>query len=162
MVLPTLYRRRLIPEECIRLSDDRIVYADDEMIITKWTTLHPKPNLTHGISCYFLNKGIKVSKFYNHDFFKFWYCDIIRTDYEAAENRYTFTDLLIDVILKPDGSVKIVDLDELGDAAECNLLTTEDLSYALHTADSLLRCIYKGDFPALIQKLEAEDSRESC
>ena len=43
-----LYRKRLIPEECIELKDDILLYRDNELIITKWNTLHPKKTLHHG------------------------------------------------------------------------------------------------------------------
>ena len=32
---PILYRKRLIPEECVQLKDDIILFQDDKLIITK-------------------------------------------------------------------------------------------------------------------------------
>lgn len=154
---PVLYQKKLIPELIIELKNDTIIYQDDELIITKWRTIHPHPHLTHGVSCYFLQDGIKVGRFYDHERFKFWYCDIIRTEYDAKANQYTFVDLLLDVIIKPDGFVKVVDLDELCDAAEQKLITQEELAYVLRTADTLLRCIYSGKFYSKIAPLEAAD-----
>lgn len=105
-----LYRKRIIPDECILLEEDVILYHDQEVIITKWNTIRPKKTLHHGYSCYFLERGYKVSKFYDHDGNLIsWYCDIIKTDYDPEENAYTFTDLLIDVIVYPDGFVRVVD-----------------------------------------------------
>ena len=63
MSLPILYRKRIIPDECIALKDDVILYIDDEIIVTKWNVLNPRTDFTHGYSCYFLSKNIKVSKF---------------------------------------------------------------------------------------------------
>ena len=57
----SLYRRRLIPDECILLKDDILLEANDDHILTKWNTLKPKEFLHHGDSCYYLNKGVKVS-----------------------------------------------------------------------------------------------------
>lgn len=37
-----IYRKRLIPEECILLKDDIIVEQNDDYILTKWKTLNPK------------------------------------------------------------------------------------------------------------------------
>ena len=45
---PVLYRKRLIPDECVRLKDDEILSFDDDIIVTKWCTLHPKHDLDHG------------------------------------------------------------------------------------------------------------------
>ena len=67
MDYPKLYRKRLIPEECVALKDDEILRWDDEVILTKWNALKPKKDLHHGFSCYFLREGYKVSKFYTAD-----------------------------------------------------------------------------------------------
>lgn len=42
MTKPILYRRRIIPEECVLLKDDIILSCDEEHIITSWKALHPK------------------------------------------------------------------------------------------------------------------------
>lgn len=150
-----LYRRRIIPEECVLLENDIILYQDNEVIITKWTTLKPKKTLHHGYSCYFLERGFKVSKFYDHDGQLIsWYCDIISHTYDPAANTYIFTDLLADVIVYPDGFVRVVDLDELADAYRDGLITSEEMQMALRRTDKLLSLIYKGAFPRLQKYIE--------
>ena len=47
-----IYRKRLIPEECILLKDDIIVEQNEDYILTKWKTLNPKATFSHGCSCY--------------------------------------------------------------------------------------------------------------
>ena len=102
-----LFRRRIIPEECVLLKDDRILYQDREVIVTRWNTLKPKKTLHHGYSCYFLERGYKVSKFYDHSGNLIsWYCDIVSHTFDEAENTYVFTDLLVDVVVYPDGFVR--------------------------------------------------------
>lgn len=159
-----LYRKRIIPEECILLKDDEILFRDSEVIITKWTTLRPKKTLHHGYSCYFIDRGFKVSKFYDHDGNLIsWYCDIIDHSYDEDADSYTFTDLLVDVIVYPDGSVRVVDLDELADAARGNLITSDQLQLALRRTDKLLSLIYKGAFPKLQKYIEdAEAAQAGC
>lgn len=153
--LPHLYRKRIIPEECIELKNDKILYIDDEIIVTQWNALKPKIDLHHGYSCYFLNKGIKVSKFMKEDdTLMYWYCDIIEKSYDEDTNSYTFTDLLADVIVYPDNTVKVVDLDEIAVALERKMLSERELSIALRTLDSLLNIIYSGDFDFLKSKVE--------
>ena len=56
-----IYRKRIIPQEIVLLKDDVIVKADDDIIVTKWNTLKPKTGFSHGCSCYYLKKGVKVS-----------------------------------------------------------------------------------------------------
>ena len=57
---PVLYRKRMIPEECVLLKDDKVLELTDDIIITKWNTLKPKRELHHGFSCYFLKHGFKA------------------------------------------------------------------------------------------------------
>lgn len=152
---PKLYRKRIIPEECVFLKDDVILYRDKEIIVTRWNTLHPKKTLHHGYSCYFLERGFKVSKFYDHDNQLIsWYCDIISHTYDQDSDTYIFTDLLADVIVYPDGFVRVVDLDELADALRDEKITQEELQTALRRLDKLLALIYKGAFPKLQKCIE--------
>ena len=154
-----LYLKRIIPEECILLKDDEVLYHDSEVIITKWNTIHPKKTLHHGYSCYFLERGFKVSKFYDHDGNLIsWYCDIISYSYEEEDNAYTFTDLLVDVIVYPDGFVRVVDLDELADAARDGLISAEQMQLALRRTDKLLSVIYKGAFGKLQKYIEDQEN----
>ena len=153
---PVLYRKRLIPDECVRLDDDEILYHDDKLIVTKWSTLHPKHDLDHGFSAYFLDAGYKVSKFlYKDGSLLYWYCDIIDYVKNDAENEYIFRDLLADVIVYPDGFVKVVDLDEFEQALQKELLTMEDVRRALLSLDSLLTTIYDGKFDVLKAEIES-------
>ena len=150
-----LYRKRIIPEECVFLKDDVILYRDKEVIVTRWNTLHPKKTLHHGYSCYFLERGFKVSKFYDHDNRLIsWYCDIISHTYDEAEDTYVFTDLLADVIVYPDGFVRVVDLDELADAFRDGLIDSDQLQTALRHLDKLLSLIDTGAFPRLQKYIE--------
>ena len=114
MANPIIYRKRLIPEECILLKDDTVLHRSPEIIVTKWNSLKPRKDLHHGCSCYYLQEGIKVSRFYKEDdTLLFWYCDIVDYSYHEDTDTYIVTDLLADVIVYPDGFVKVVDLDEL-------------------------------------------------
>lgn len=150
-----LYRKRLIPDECIPLIDDEVIFSDESVIITRWSALKPKKELHHGLSCYFLKEGYKVSKFLREDdSLMYWYCDIIKHDYLAEDGSYIFTDLLADVIIYPNGFVKVVDLEELSDALEKNLISVDELKEALRNLSSLLKIIYSGNFSTLQKYLD--------
>lgn len=154
-----LYRKRIIPDECLLLENDRILYHDQEVIVTKWDTIRPKKTLHHGYSCYFLERGFKVSKFYDHENNLIsWYCDIIDHTYDRETNTYVVTDLLVDVIVYPDGFVRVVDLDELADAARDSLISAEQMQLALRRTDKLLSLIYKGAFEKLKQYIESRET----
>ncbi len=147
MDTPHFYRKRIIPEECVPLVDDVILKMTDDIIITKWNTLKPKKILHHGYSCYFLKEGYKVSKFLKEDdSLMYWYCDIIKTEYDSTTNTYVFTDLLADVIMYPDGFVKVVDIDEIAAALKDGKLPAEDVITLLTNLDNLLNVVYSNEF----------------
>lgn len=150
-----LYRKRLIPAECILLKDDVIVAQTDDMIITKWITLNPKITFHHGCSCYFLKEGYKVSKFYRSDnSLLYWYCDIVDYEYDKESNALIVTDLLADVIIYPDGRTKVVDLDELADGLEHGIISQEQLTRSLRQLNNLLSLIYRDKFDQLQAALD--------
>ncbi len=152
-----IYRKRIIPQECILLKDDIVVRQTEECVITTWKVLRPKAAFSHGCSCYFLNEGLKVSKFYRDDgTLLYWYCDIVSCDMDEAGSVLTVTDLLADVILYPDGRVKVADLDELAEAAEQGLITVEQLCRSLRQLNHLLTLIDRDKFDRLQTYLERE------
>ena len=150
-----LYRRRYIPDEKLLLKNDIIVTIDDEKVVTKWNVLSPVHPFTHGASCYYLKEGFKVSKFLDdNDELVYWYCDIIETQYDVAEDAYTFNDLLIDIIIEKDGTVKVVDLDEIAEALEKDILDKEMVIKAVNRASKLLDIIYSNKFDKYKQPVE--------
>ncbi len=147
MNMPKLYRRRLIPDECILLDKDEILACEGDILVTRWETIRPKDKLKHGISAFFWEEGVKVSKFYDYDdALMYWYCDIITHEYCEEENSYKVIDLLVDVLVYPDGTVRVVDFDEMADALEQNCITKDLLEKALRQLDKLLKRIYSGEF----------------
>lgn len=152
--MTALYRKRLIPSECIHLKDDKIVHISQERILTQWNTLHPKQDFSHGLSLYCLKNGWKISKFFKPDnSLAYIYCDIIDTRYEQDSDTYVFTDLLADVIIENSGLVRVVDLDELADACSMGIISNDMLATALHRLNNLLKIIYDGTFQNYINEL---------
>lgn len=150
MNIPTLYRRRFIPNELVHLKDDIVLSMEKDLIITKWNTLHPRKDISRGISAYFIDHGFKVSKIYDkNDKLVYWYCDIIQIKNGPQKNTVIIEDLLIDVILYEDGTIRILDIDELCDALEQGLITQAESTLALRTLDHLLKIIYEGNFDTL-------------
>lgn len=159
MAGPILYRKRLIPEECILLKDDVVLYRDEDVIVTAWHSLKPRKDLHHGYSCYYLREGFKVSKFYQEDgSLLYWYCDIVDYAYEETTDTYITTDLLADVLIYPDGFVKVVDIDELVTALEQNLISESLLKKSLLRLNHLLTLIYDGRFETMKQQIEGHIS----
>ena len=157
-----IYRKRLIPNECIWLKNDIVLLCNEEFIVTKWKTLRPRKDFSHGFSVYCLKEGIKVSKFYKPDeTLLYWYCDVVDYDIDVENNTCTTTDLLVDVLVYPDGSSRILDLDELADAHEQGLIDNHTLYEALKRGDKLVSDIYAGKFNKyrkLVENLEKQQS----
>ncbi len=149
-----IYRKRLIPSECILLKDDVVVEVSEDVVITKWDTINPKASFSHGSSCYFLKEGYKVSKFYRSDnSLLYWYCDIMEYEFDCDQNILTTTDLLADVVVYPDGRVKVMDLDELAEALDKNLITPAQMCLCLRNLNNLLTIIDRDKFDRLQAKL---------
>mgnify|MGYP003302654019 CR=1 FL=1 len=150
-----LYRQRFIPQEKILLKDDIIVSHTEDILITSWKTLNPKTSFSHGSSCYFLKEGIKVSKFYQAvDTLLYYYCDIIEPQYDDADDSLTIVDLLADVIVYPDSTFHVMDLDELAQAQEQGLIDVSQMRSSLYKLNKLLTAIQGGHFNDFIAPLE--------
>jgi len=145
---PTILRKRLIPYETVNLSSDKILHFDDTLLITKWETIRPKKDFKSGVSYYFLDKSLKISRFYSHDCsFLYWYCDIIEANYNKDINTFLMLDLLLDIKVYPDNHIEVLDEDELLEAYNQHLITTEQFEYSQACTNSLITAIQEGDFP---------------
>ena len=152
----SLYRRRIIPNECILLKDDEIVFFEDNKLVTRWNTIRPKKDIHHGISCFFLSDGFKVSKFYGHNGqLLYWYIDIISHKWDEDTSSLYVTDLLADVIIYPDGFVKVVDVEELADALEKGDISVPTLCESLRKLNQILTAIYSDEFKKMKDFVES-------
>ena len=143
-----LYRRRFIPNEIIELKNDQIVRADDSIIVTKWNTINPRSDFSHGASAYFLRPGWKISRFLNDSgHCVYTYCDIIDSLYDKEENSILISDLLVDIIVYNNGLVRVVDIGEVAEALETGVIDAFLAAKALKQADGLLNVIYEGRLP---------------
>ena len=125
------------------------------MILTKWKALHDRRDISHGYSCYYLDRGYKISKFLLGDgSLKCWYCDIVTYDPDESDNSLTVIDLLADVKVYPDGRIKVVDLDELSQAFESRLIDEALLKKSLLSLNRLLTEIYSDGIEPLTAPIE--------
>lgn len=146
-----LFRKRHIPEECIPLKNDTVLHLDSSCLVTSWNVLKPRSDFASGISLFDFGKHWKITRVAKADGSLYhWYCDIMKVhiseDKESDTSTYLMEDLLIDIVIEPDGSVHVLDLDEAAEAFEKGLITGADLTLALNAADALLRIIRSGEF----------------
>ncbi len=154
-----LFRKRHIPEECILLKDDIVLFSDASRLVTKWNVLKSRKDFASGISLFDFEKHWKITRVAKADgSLHHWYCDIMKMHIvqDDTENitSYTMEDLLIDVVIEPDGSVHTLDLDEAAEAFEKSLISAEDLILALRAADELLRVIRNNEFSSYQKLIE--------
>lgn len=150
-----LYRKRFIPDETVLLKDDKILSLSDSLILTSWCALKPRKDIASGISAYYRKDGFKISRVADSNgALVYWYCDIIMES--PASDGLVFTDLLVDVVVYPDGSVRVLDLKEAADAFTDGLITQELLTRALSVTDRLLAIIYSGHFHELTACITAQ------
>ena len=146
-----ILRKRYIPNEIVDISGDEIIYLDEEVLVSRWVPIHKRDDIKYGISHLYINKGFKVAKVYSHDNeLDHYYCDIMQVEVDKATNTYTEIDLLVDIVVYKNGDIKVLDLDELSEARQKNLITEEQLLYALEHANKLLNIIYNGGLENLL------------
>ena len=144
---PTLYRKRIIPNECVKLKDDIILHMDEDVLLTKWQTLKPRSDFHHGYSLYMFKEGIKISKFLcEDDSLYYWYCDIVEFDEDKEAGALTVTDLLVDITIDEQDRMDVLDVDELSDAYEQGLITDEQFHTSVKRLGDLLNTIHDGGF----------------
>lgn len=145
-----LFRRRYIPDEFKELSSDEILLLTDDLMITKWKTLHPRMDFSGAVSAFFINEGWKISRIVdNEGNLTYWYCDIIDIIKDEEANSITYEDLLFDVVVFPNGKYRVLDSDEAAQAFEEGLITKEQLISALRSMHELLEVVYHDRFDRL-------------
>ncbi len=158
---PALFRKRLIPNECIALKDDIILHMDDDILVTKWQTLKPREDFHHGYSCYFFKDGIKVSRFLKEDgSLYYWYCDIVTFSKNEELNTLTIIDLLADVTVDSEGHMNVLDIDELCEAKEKSYINDIQFFKSVKQLGDLITVIQQGklsEYTDILMKYVDED-----
>jgi hypothetical protein len=150
-----ILRKRFVPDELIDISDDIILFRNNQVLITRWKTIRPKKEFDWGISYTFLKEGYKISRFFDKDnTFVYWYCDIVEIDYKEETDTYVLTDFLVDVQIMPDGKIMVLDLDEMAASLAKNIITAEQTARALESLGKLFHIINNGNFPPPLCKDE--------
>lgn len=147
-----IYRKRYIPNEIVDISEDEVLYKDKKLIITKWLPINPRSDMASGMSYTMLDKGWKLSKFFDKEGkLLYWYCDIIDYDLkqEEGEEVYTLIDLLLDVKVYEDGSYEVLDEEELEEAFQTGLVTKEQKEKSKKRVRELIQIIESGEFPPI-------------
>ncbi len=105
------------------------------------------------LTYYFVKKGYTISKVFKRSGeFLYYYCDVMEM-HQVGRLRYVMVDLLLDLIVYPDGSYHLLDVDEFADSIEKNHLKKKQQVYALHTLHRMLQLTTeKKLIPSFIQE----------
>ncbi len=156
MAIKTLIRKRFIPMETNILNKDHILFESPELVITSWSSIKPRADISRGVSAYFIREGFKISKIYDtSNQFLHWYCDMIHAT--LTDDTLLAEDLLLDVVIDRDGTVQVLDADEAADALQQGLITADLLCQALRSMNQLLTAIRCGTFSEYTDIIEAHE-----
>lgn len=91
------------------------------------------------LTYYFVRKGFTISKVFGKSGeFLYYYCDVMQMR-QVGRLRYVMVDLLLDLIIYPDGNYHLIDIDEFADAVEKRKIKRKQEVYALRTLDTMIR-----------------------
>ncbi len=145
-----IYRKRFVPDEIVDISGDELIKRTEDLIVTKWLPIHPRDDMSGGMSWTYFKEGYKISKIYGpNGELKYYYCDIIDYSYDESEDSYTFTDLLVDIKVFPDGSIKFLDFDELQEAFDNDVIDDKIFSSAITKVSKLIAIIQNDNIEKL-------------
>jgi predicted RNA-binding protein associated with RNAse of E/G family len=90
------------------------------------------------LTYYFVKEGYTISKVFTKEGdFQYYYCDLMEMQ-QTGNLRYVMVDLLIDLIIYPDGQYHLVDLDEFADSVEKGEITKRQQIYTIRTLDRMI------------------------
>lgn len=112
-----------------------------------FATQYPNPDGKRiFLTYYFVKKGYTISKvFHRTGEFMYYYCDVMDMR-QVGRLRYVMVDLLLDLIVYPDGRYHLIDVDEFATAIEKGQLKRKQQVYSLRTLDKMIRMQTKGSF----------------
>lgn len=148
-----IYRKRFLPDECVKLKDDIIIENNEKYLITKWIPIKPRLDIKRGVSIVVFDKNIKISKIIdNNDEIVYYYIDIIVCDLQF--NKIVTVDYLLDIIYYEDMTIKILDLEELYKAKEKNIISKNIFDDAIKYLNNALNLIYSKEILEYIDKIK--------
>ncbi|WP_052807367.1 DUF402 domain-containing protein [Risungbinella massiliensis] len=104
-----------------------------------FATQYPNPDGKRiFLTYYFVRKGYTISKvFQKNGEFLYYYCDMMEM-HQTGRMRYVMVDLLLDLIIYPDGRYHLIDIDEFADSIERGRIKRRQQVHALRTLDRMI------------------------
>lgn len=93
---------------------------------------------------YFIDKNFSISTIYDEDKnLVQWYIDIVKTIGITEDGIPYFDDLFLDIIATPTSDIEILDRDELDEALNENIITSEEYENVLEIAGYVIDNVLK-------------------
>ncbi|WP_054951041.1 DUF402 domain-containing protein [Numidum massiliense] len=105
-----------------------------------FATQYPNPDGKRiFLTYYMVDQGYTISKVFNKkgDFI-YYYCDIMEMK-RLSDMHYVMVDLLLDLIVYPDGSYDVLDIDEFATSIDKGELKRKQQVYALHILHHMIQ-----------------------
>jgi uncharacterized protein len=151
MTAPRQVRKtKLHPQREVDLTGDTLLYQDQELQVTAWIAPEHHPNqVKYALTFTLFNQAIQIhSKHDAQGQRLYWYCDLLEVS-QVAET-WLLTDLILDVVVYPDYSTRVLDLAEMGEALEENGITPLQAAQALKLAEKVLLWAENKSFPPVL------------
>ncbi|WP_170105660.1 DUF402 domain-containing protein [Desmospora activa] len=119
-----------------------------------FATQYPNPDGKRiFLTYYFVKKGYTISKvFQKSGEFLYYYCDVMEMR-QVGRLRYVMVDLLLDMIVYPDGRYHLIDVDEFAEAIEKGQLKRRQQVHSLKTLDKMIQLQTNRSFiPKILQE----------
>lgn len=119
-----------------------------------FATQYPNPDGKRiFLTYYFVKKGYTISKvFQKSGEFLYYYCDVMEMR-QVGRLRYVMVDLLLDMIVYPDGRYHLIDVDEFAEAIEKGQLKRRQQVHSLRTLDKMINLQTSRSFiPKMLQE----------
>lgn len=105
-----------------------------------FSTQYPHPDRKRiFLTFYMVDKGYTLSKVFNKSGqFLYYYCDIMEMR-KIGKRRYVMIDLILDLIVHPNGHYELLDIDEFAIAVEKRELSRKKQVYALRVLHEMIQ-----------------------
>lgn len=150
------------PPDRTTIFENELVYSDDNVIVTVMRkTPLPRPMVVNGKTVFengapavwftFPGADHDIGRFHTIDGeFTGIYANILTPVEFVSEHEWRTTDLFVDVWLDTDGSIQVLDEDELDEAAMNDWISREQAHAARHSAHDLVARHKNGTWPPMV------------
>ncbi|PIQ25588.1 hypothetical protein COW36_21330 [bacterium (Candidatus Blackallbacteria) CG17_big_fil_post_rev_8_21_14_2_50_48_46] len=140
-------KQKLHPVREVNLSGDTWLHQDEHLCVSYWHLPRTESDqVAHTLTLTIFDEAIQIHSKHNAAGERlYWYCDLLEV--KRDEGGWHLTDLLLDVVVFPDGSTRMLDLGELAEALEEGGIHPQQAAQALRLAETIQDWANQNAFP---------------